>query len=132
MPSELNTRNTSTTDNLLSDLFPPESSNELSHFPNLPNFLLSNTAAIYTLQPSIKVSDIEYFYPNMPSSWTDIMSSSAFLQFSAFLQSSAFLQPFLEIPERRPEIAKTPKILYLIWKRKRKFISRKSIRKISP
>jgi hypothetical protein len=60
MPPELNTRNTSTTDGL-----PPDLSSE---FPNPPNLLLSNTAAILTLQTSIKVPDMEYFYPNIPSS----------------------------------------------------------------
>jgi hypothetical protein len=89
MPPELNTRNTSTTDGS-----PPDLSIELSHSPNPPNLLLSNMAAIHTLQPSIKVPDIEYFYPNMPSSWTDLISPSA------------FLQPSPEAPGRRPEMAK--------------------------
>jgi hypothetical protein len=112
MLSELKTKNISTTDGLPSDF-----SNELSHFSNLPNLLFSNTAAILTLQLSIKIPDIKYFYPNMPSSWTDVMSPSA------------FLQPSPEASGRKFEIAKTPNILYFMWKRKRKLINRKSIRK---
>jgi hypothetical protein len=64
---ELNARNISTMNDPPLNPFSLNSSNELS-YSNFPNLPFSNTAAIYTLQLSIKTSNIGYFYPNMLSS----------------------------------------------------------------
>jgi hypothetical protein len=76
MFSELNTRNISITTNPPLNLLSPNSSNESSH-SNFPNSLFSNTAAIYISQPSVKTLNIEYFYPNISSLWTDAILFSA-------------------------------------------------------
>jgi hypothetical protein len=72
MPPELNKANiipstttTTTTKTSRSPSGPPPT-----------NPLPSKNAAIYTLQPQIKASDIGYFYPDMPSSWADVTSPS--------------------------------------------------------
>jgi hypothetical protein len=73
---ELNTRNTSITNDLPLNLFPSNSSSELLH-SNFPNLSLSNTAAIYIFQFLIKILNIGYFYSNMFSLWADAILFSA-------------------------------------------------------